>query len=140
MTQLPHADASLPKTETHTGAGENGPRIPKPTGHIGSEAGEFPGSQFIGPKILPTRVGHSTGQLRQRGADAGRDENNPKQAIYDQNCSTGVDTGNQGCRDTPPGVRHAERNTNQGEDTKVPAHILGVSHVGQLEGVGIQLT
>ena len=69
----------------------------------------------------------------------GGDQEQEDQAVDDLDGPSAVDAGDEGGGDAPPGVGEGEADAEEGEPGVVALEVLGVAHVGEGEGVIVEV-
>lgn len=137
MAQLPTPHTGTTSRQRHTRTRKQTARPGKPAGQITRKRSILPWGQLTRPEILTARIGQGARQLAQTDAHTGRDEGEEDQAVDDLDGTAGIDAGDKGGGDAPPGVGEGEADAEEGEPGVVSFEILSVAHVGEGEGVGI---
>ncbi len=138
MGQLPTTYTRTRRSQCDAGTREETSGPSKPPSQIASEICVLPRRKLICPEILTTCIWQRACQFRQTDAHARRDTCEEHQTVNNLNRTATVDASDQSRANAPPGIGERETDAEQGEPGVIAFEVLGVTHLGERERIGVE--
>ena len=138
MGQLPTTYTRTRRSQCNAGTREETSGPSKPPGQIASKICVLARRKLARPEILTTCIWQRACQLRQTDTHARRDTCEEHQTVDNLNRTATIDASDESSANAPPGIGEGETNAEKGEPGVIAFEVLGITHLGEGESIGVE--